>query len=60
LVVAIGALGAGCSTQQAAVSHPCPRSSVQGRTVAASSRGAIGLAKIGLTPKRLKTQEKCS
>jgi hypothetical protein len=60
LVLALSALFAGCSTTRVAVSHPCPGSPANAKTVAASNRGAIGLAKVGLTPKRLKADEKCS
>jgi hypothetical protein len=52
-------LAAGCSTHNEAVSHPCPTVS-KGKAVAVSNRGKIGLAKIGLTPKELKAQQKCS
>jgi hypothetical protein len=60
IVVGISMLAAGCSTHSAAVSHPCSTVSKQGKVVAVSNRGRVGLAKIGLTPKGLKAQQKCS
>jgi hypothetical protein len=50
LVVLSATVVAGCTSHAVAVKHPCPDLSV---------RGAIALAKIGLTPKELKLQEKC-
>jgi hypothetical protein len=59
MVVLSTAAIAGCSTHRVAVTNPCPVVSKQGAVIAAPSRGAIGLVKIGLTPKTLKAQEKC-
>ena len=56
----MGALTTGCSTQHVAATHPCPELSKKGKVVVAANRGAVGLAKIGLAPKVLKAQEKCS
>ena len=57
-VLLLGALLAGCSTHDEAVSRPCPE--VTSKKVAAiSNRGAIGMAKIGLTPDNLKAREDC-
>ncbi len=50
---------AGCSTHRAAVTNPCPVVSKQGTIVVTPNRGAIAMAKVGLTPKSLKTQQKC-
>jgi hypothetical protein len=41
---------AACTPHTVAAKHPCPDLSV---------RGAIALAKLGLTPEELKLQEKC-
>jgi hypothetical protein len=49
---------AGCSTHQVAAVHACPAS--KHHVAGVSSKGGVGLAKIGLTPKVLKTQEGCS
>lgn len=54
----VGAVTTGCSTHDVPVSHPC--TTVEGgKVVAVENRGAIALAKVGLTPKGLKAQEKC-
>ena len=50
LVVSSAAVVAGCEPHTEAVKHPCPDVSV---------RGATALAKVGLTPKELKLQQKC-
>jgi hypothetical protein len=48
----------GCSTHNVAVSRPCFK--VTGdKAVAIDNRGAIAMAKIGLTPEGLKNQERC-
>lgn len=50
---------AGCSTHDVAVERPCPE--VTADDVAAiSNRGAIGMAKLGLTPESLKARGDCS
>jgi hypothetical protein len=60
VVLALSAvLPAGCSTHQAAVVRTCPTSKHREAGVV-SSKGGTGLAKIGLTPKVLKTQQGCS
>jgi hypothetical protein len=41
---------AGCSTHTESVQNPCPE---------VSRRGAVALAKLGLTPQELKQQGKC-
>lgn len=41
---------AGCTTHSESVQNPCPE---------LSRRGAIAIAKLGLTPQELKQQEKC-
>jgi hypothetical protein len=41
---------AGCSTHDESVQNPCPQ---------LSRRGAVALAKLGLTPQELEQQEKC-
>jgi hypothetical protein len=57
LVVGLGTTG--CSTHEdVAASHPCTFVT-GGKVVARANRGKIGLAKVGLTPKGLKAQEKC-
>jgi hypothetical protein len=48
-----------CSTQDVAATRTCGNITTGGKIVAVSSRGAIGLAKIGLAPRVLKAQEKC-
>jgi hypothetical protein len=49
--VALTALvAAGCSTHDEDVRNPCPE---------LSGRGAVALAKLGLTPRELKEQAKC-
>jgi len=59
--VLTSALGlAACSTHRVAQTHPCPALTAQSKVVVASSRGAIGLAKVGLTPKGLKALDDCS
>ena len=42
-----------------AVSRPCPDIRAEKKAVAISNRGAIGMAKIGLTPDNLKAREDC-
>lgn len=49
----------GCSTHDVAVSRPCPAVTKGGKAIAIENRGAIALAKIGLTPDGLKAQVKC-
>jgi hypothetical protein len=57
-LVALSILTAGCSTHDVAVSNPC-RTTRGGKVVAVSSRGAIAMAKVGLSPRGLKAQEQC-
>ena len=58
LVVA-GSVGiAGCTAHRVVVTRSCGSGSVQ-RTIVVSNRGAVGLAKVGLTPKVLKAEENC-
>jgi hypothetical protein len=60
VVLALSAvLPAGCSTHQAAAVRTCPVAKHR-QAVVVSSKGGTGLAKIGLTPKVLKTQQGCS
>jgi hypothetical protein len=49
-----------CSTHRVAVTNPCPTLTKNGVVVVSPNRGAIGLAKIGLTPAAVKAQEKCA
>lgn len=49
----------GCSTHEVAVSRPCATVTRGGKAVAIENRGAIAMAKVGLTPAGLKAQEKC-
>jgi hypothetical protein len=59
LSLLVGLTATGCSTHDdVAASHPCTFT-VAGKVVAGENRGKIGLAKVGLTPKGLKAQEKC-
>jgi hypothetical protein len=59
LSLLVGLTVTGCSTHDdVAASHPCTFT-VAGKVVAGENRGKIGLAKVGLTPKGLKAQEKC-
>jgi hypothetical protein len=58
VVGALSLLVAGCSTHNVEATHTCTVTK-DGKAVAVSNRGGIGLAKIGLTPKSLKAQEKC-
>jgi hypothetical protein len=61
LIGTVGALSlvaTGCSTHDVSATRTCT-TVTNGKVVAISSRGAIGMAKIGLTPKALKLQEKC-
>jgi hypothetical protein len=59
LVLLVGLTATGCSTHDdVAASHPCTFEK-GGKVVAVENRGKIGLAKVGLTPKGLKAQEKC-
>jgi hypothetical protein len=58
LVLLLGAAAGGCSTHDVAVSRPCTIVKA-GKAVALSNRGAVAMAKIGLTPRALKAQEKC-
>jgi hypothetical protein len=48
-----------CSTHDVAATRTCTTVTKGGKVAAVSNRGAVGLAKIGLTPKGLKLQEKC-
>jgi hypothetical protein len=58
--VAVCLLAAGgCSTHHAAATRSCGSITRQ-RVVVVSNRGAMGLAKIGLSPKVLKAQQNCS
>ena len=50
---------AGCSTHDVAVERPCPEVTAK-KVAAISNRGAIGMAKVGLTPEALKAREDCS
>ena len=62
LIGTVGALcllAAGCSTHEVAATRTCTTATKGGKVVALSNRGAIGLAKVGLTPKALKLQQKC-
>ena len=60
VVLALSAvLLAGCSTHQAAAVRTCPVAKHR-QAVVVSSKGGTGLAKVGLTPKVLKTQQGCS
>ena len=43
-------VAAGCSTHEEDVQNPCPE---------LSRRGAVALAKLGLTPRELRDQVKC-
>jgi hypothetical protein len=46
----LAVVAAGCSPHEESVQNPCPE---------LSPRGAIALAKIGLTPRELKEQQRC-
>jgi hypothetical protein len=59
-IVLVGALASGCSTHDVAASRPCPDIKADKKAIAISNRGAIGMAKIGLTPENLKAREDCS
>ena len=59
LVVSSLLLG-GCTRHNVTQSAPCTAVTAQRTVVVASSRGAIGLAKLGVTPARLKASDKCS
>lgn len=52
-------IATGCSTHREAVSHPCTTVTKGGKVIAVENRGAIAMAKVGLTPNSLKAQEKC-
>jgi hypothetical protein len=54
----LGLAVTGCSTHDVPTSNPCTTLK-GGKVVAVENRGAIGLAKVGLTPKGLKAQEAC-
>jgi hypothetical protein len=58
-VLALSTVAVGCSTHDEATSRPCPPVAPKGTAVAISRRGAVGMAKVGLTPAGLKAQEKC-
>jgi hypothetical protein len=60
VLAAVSLFAAGCSTHNVAVSHPCPAPVKGEKVVVVSNRGKVGMAKIGLTPKALKAQQKCS
>jgi hypothetical protein len=60
VVVVIAAATAGCSTHRVATTNPCPVVTKHKVVVVAPTRRAIGMAKLGLTPKGLKAQYKCS
>jgi hypothetical protein len=49
----------GCSKHQAQAVASCRAVAAKSKTVAVSSRGAIGLEKVGLTPDELKALESC-
>jgi hypothetical protein len=52
-------LATACSTQNVAATRTCTTVTKGGKVVAVSNRGKIGMAKVGLTPRSLKLQEKC-
>jgi hypothetical protein len=58
-VAALSLLATACSTHDVAATRTCTTVTKGGKVVAVSNRGAIGMAKVGLTPKALKLQEKC-
>jgi hypothetical protein len=58
-VGALCLLATACSTHEVEATRTCTTVTKGGKVVAVSNRGAIGLAKIGLTPRALKLQEKC-
>jgi hypothetical protein len=58
-VAALSLLATACSTQNVAATRTCTTVTKGGKVVAVSNRGKIGMAKIGLTPRSLKLQEKC-
>jgi hypothetical protein len=57
-LVVVSFIGAGCETHATPTAHRCP-SPATTKLVVASERGAVGLAKIGFTPRALKAIEKC-
>ena len=50
-------LGVGCESHVATPTQPCPAPPVV-KAVVASERGAIAIARIGLTPRTLKAEQK--
>jgi hypothetical protein len=56
VLIAFSTLAAGCSSHNVAAYRSCP---LAARVVAVSDRGAVGMARIGLTPEGLKRQTKC-
>jgi hypothetical protein len=49
----------GCTPHTVSVTDPCRTVSGQGSIVVISDRGAVGLARIGLTPRGLKAEQNC-
>jgi len=60
VVLAVGLATAGCSTHRVAATNVCGSVAKEKVVVVAPKRGAIGMAKLGLTPKELKALDKCS
>jgi hypothetical protein len=50
-------LGGGCESHAATSTQACPAPPVV-KVVVASERGAVGMARVGLTPRSLKAEEK--
>jgi hypothetical protein len=59
VTVALGATTvSGCTKHNVAAVHPCPVVATK-KVVTVANRGAIAMAKVGLTPKELKAVTTC-
>jgi hypothetical protein len=57
-LASVALAGVGCDTHTVTVGHRCP-SPATTKVVVASERGAVGMAKLGFTPRALRAIKGC-